>query len=108
GPETGSLWRIRRTGNTAIPLEWDKITTTEGSRSPYSGVEFKDGLAAIGLSNILFYDGFQIKRLEFPHGRDILTEFNDAYIRSVFGYNQRERDRRHLLFTFANLTSSKI
>ncbi len=108
GPEGGSLWRIRRTGNTDIPLEWERITKTEGSRSPYSGIEFNDGLVAVGLSNILFYDGFKIKRLELPHGRDILTEFNDAYIRSVFGYNQKEQSQRHLLFTFADSDSSSI
>lgn len=108
GPDGGSLWRIRRTGNSDIPLEWERITKTEGSRSPYSGIEFNDGLAAIGLSNILFYDGFKIKRIELPHGRDILTEFNDAYIRSVFGHNQKEQSQRHLLFTFADLASSSI
>jgi len=108
GSACGSLWRIRRTGNIDIPLEWERLTTTEGSRSPYSGIEFNDGLVAVGLSNILFYDGFKIKRLELPHGRDILTEFNDAYIRSVFGYNQKEQNQRHLLFTFADLDSSSI
>ena len=106
GPDGGSFWRIRRTGNSDIPLEWERITTTEGSRSPYSGVEFKDGLAAVGLSNILFYDGFKIKFLDLPQNRDILTEFNDAHIRKVFAYNQRERDQRHLLFTFADSSSS--
>lgn len=107
GPDSGSLWRIRRTGNTDIPLEWDRITTTEGSRSPYSGIEFNDGLGAIGLSNILFATGSTIfrqavKPIELPHARDILTEFNDAKIRSVFGHNQREQDERHLLYTFAD------
>ena len=108
GPGSGSLWRIRRTGNTDIPLEWERITKTEGSRSVYSGIEFQDGLVAVGLSNILFYDGFKIKNLELPNLRDILTEFNDAKIRSVFGYSQRERDERHLLFTFADSSSSTM
>lgn len=108
GPDGGSLWRIRRTGNSDIPLEWERLTKTEGSRSPYSGVEFKDGIVAVGLSNILFYDGFKVKYLDLPHGRDILTEFNDSYIRSVFGYSQRERDQRHLLFTFADADSSAV
>ncbi len=106
---TNSLWRIRRTGNTDIPFEWERITSTEGSRSPYSGVEFKDGLAAIGLSNILFTDGSliqPIRNLDIPGVRDILTEFNDAKIRSVFGHNQKEIDQRHLLWTFANSGSS--
>ncbi len=111
GPEGGSLWRIRRTGNADIPLEWERITNTEGSRSPYSGVEFKDGLAAIGLSNILFTDGSPIqpiRNLDIPNIRDFLTEFNDAKIRSVFGYNQKERDERHLLFTFADSSGSTM
>lgn len=108
GANSGSLWRIRLTGNSDIPMEWDRITTIEGSRSPYSGIEFKDGLVAVGLSNILFYDGFKIKYLEIPQNRDILSEFNDAYIRSVYGYNQREQGQRHLLFTFADSSSSAI
>ncbi len=108
GPDGGSLWRIRRTGNTDIPFEWERITKTEGSRSPHSGVEFSDGLAAIGLSNILFFDKFKVRPMELPHGRDILTEFNDNLIRSVQGFNQKERDERHLLFTFADSSSSSI
>lgn len=100
-----SLWRIRRTGNSDIPLEWDRITATEGSPSPYSGIEFKDGLVAIGLSDILFTEGSPIRPIQFLGGqglRDILTEFNNAKIRSVFGYRQREIAQNHLLFTFAD------
>ena len=102
----GSLWLIKSTGNSDIPFRWERVTTTEGCRSPYSGVEFRDGLGSVGLSNILFYDGFKIKDLDIPNIRDILDEFNDAYIRSVFGWNQRER--RHLLLTFADSSSSAI
>lgn len=108
GPDGGSLWRIRRTGNTDTPLEWDRVSKKEGSRAPYSGIEFNDGLAAIGLSNLLFYDGFELKFLALPHGRDILNEFNDAKIRSVFGHNQKDSDQRHLLWSLAGSSSSNI
>ena len=108
GPSGGSLWRIRRTGDSDIPLEWERITPTEGSRSPYSGIEFKDGLVAVGLSNINFYDGFKINAIDLPHGRDILTEFNDALVKSIYGHNQKERDQRHLLFTMADASSSSM
>ncbi len=111
GPDGGSLWRIRRTGNTSIPLEWERVTSQDGSRSPYSGIEWNEGLVAIGLSNILFTDGSPvqpIKNLDLPAIRDILTEFNDSKIRSVFGYQHRERDKRHLLFTFADSSSSSM
>ncbi len=108
GPAGGSLWRIRRTGNTDIPLEWERLKKTEGSRSPYSGIEFNDGLVAVGLSNILFYDGFQISNLDMPNNRGILSEFNDSLIKSVKGHNQRERDSRHLLFTMADSDSSSM
>lgn len=106
GGESGTLWLIKSTMNADIPLKWDRITTTELIRAPYSGVEIKDGLAAVGATNIVFYDGFKIKDLDIPHLRDILDEFNDAYIRSVFSYNQKEE--RHLLFTFADSSSSSI
>lgn len=106
GAGEGSLWLIKSTGNSDIPFKWDRVTETEIIRSPYSGVEMKDGLAAIGATNIVFYDGFKIKDLDIPHLRDVLDEFNDAYIRSVFGYSQKEK--RHLLFTFADSSSSSI
>lgn len=106
GGDSGTLWLIKSTGNADIPLKWDRITTTELIRSPYSGVELKDGLAAVGATNIVFYDGFKIKDLDIPNLRDILDEFNDVFIRSVFGY--RQRDARHLLFTFAEKDLSNM
>lgn len=111
GADGGSLWKIRRTGNTDIPLEWERVTRTEGSNSPHSAIEFNNGLAAVGLSNILFTEGTAlrpIKFLELPHGRDILAEFNNDLIGRVFGFKQREREQRHLLFTFADLSSSSV
>jgi len=106
GGDSGTLWMIKSTGNADIPLKWDRITTTELIRSPYSGVEMKDGLAAVGATNIIFYDGFKIKDLDIPNIRDVLSEFNDVYIRSVYGYGQK--DKRHLLITFADSASSSI
>jgi len=106
GGDSGTLWLIKSTGNADIPFKWDRISTTELIRSPYSGVEMKDGLAAVGATNIVFYDGFKIKDLDIPNIRDILKEFNDVYIRSVYGYKQN--DKRHLLLTFADSSSSNI
>ena len=107
GPRGGSLWRIRTTGDSLVPFKWEKVSETEGCRSPYSGVEFSDGLACVGLDNILFYDGFRkIQNLELPNLRDILSEFNDAVIRSVSGYNQNEE--KHLVFSFADSASSLL
>lgn len=106
GANEGSLWLIKSTGNFDIPFKWDIVTKTETCRSPYSGVEIKDGLAAVGMTNIIFFDGFKVKNLDVPDLRDVLDEFNDAYIRSVFGYNQREE--RRLLLTFTDSSSSSI
>ena len=106
GGDSGTLWLIKSTGNADIPFKWDRMTTTELVRSPYSGVELKDGLAAVGATNIVFYDGFKIKDLDIPHIRDVLDEFNDVFIRSVFGY--RQVNERHLLFTFAETGFSNV
>lgn len=106
GADSGTLWLVKSTGNSDIPLKWERVTTTELIRSPYSGVELKDGLAAVGATNIVFYDGFKIKDLDIPNIRDVLSEFNDVYIRSVFGY--RQKDKRHLLLTFVESSSSNI
>ena len=118
GPTGGSLWKIHRTGRTDTPLEWEQVTTTEGSRSPYSGIEFQDGLIAVGLRNIVFFDGFKITNVGLPLGneqvgleskvRDVLAEFNDHHIRKVFGHYRNEQGERHLLFTFADVDSSSV
>ena len=108
GPDGGSFWKIRRTGNTDIPLEWEQVTTTEGSRSPYSGIEFQDGLVAMGLTGVNFYDGFRMTNLGIPKIRDIMAEFNDALIGSVFGHYRNERTARHLLFSLADVDSSVV
>lgn len=111
GSKNGSLWRIRRTGDSDVPLEWERVTTTEGSPAPYSGIEFKDGLVAVGTSDILFTEGSLINPIQFLGGervRDILTEFNNAKIRSVYGYKQKEIDQNHLLFTFADAAGTAM
>ncbi len=110
GPNSGTFWLIKSTGNSDIPLRWDKLSVTENCRSPYSGIPFKDGLISVGTSTILFYDGYNIalKDVNLPHLRDILKEFNDTFIRSVFAYNTQHNniEERHLLFTFADSSSS--
>ncbi|KKN06091.1 hypothetical protein LCGC14_1080830 [marine sediment metagenome] len=110
GGDEGSLWLIKSTGNADIPFRWDRVTGTELVRSPYSGIEtrigVRDGLVAVGTTNIIFYDGFQITNIDMPNLRDILSEFNDSVIRSVFGYGEEIKERRHLLFTFADSSSS--
>lgn len=107
GDGVGSLWLIKSTGRPDVPFKWEKIEDI-GSPAPYSGVKFRNGLAAVGLSNVIFTDGFQVKPIDLPHARDILTKFNNDYIRSVFGHHQNERDQQHLLFTFAGSSSSAI
>ncbi len=110
GGSTGSLWLIKSTGTSDIPFRWQKITETELCTSPYSGVEFRDGLVSIGLSNVLFFNGFpiRVKFLDLPNIRDFLAEFNNDLIRSVFGYRQKEQTESHLLYTFADSSSTSM
>jgi len=112
GGDTGTLWSVKSTGNFDIPFKWKKITKTELVRAPYSGIETRigtrDGFVVIGVTNIIFYDGFQIVNIDMPNLRDILSEFNDSVIRSVYGYRETIKERRHLLFTLANSASSVV
>lgn len=101
GAVGGSVWRIKSTGNSDIPYEWERIKNNEMCNAPYSGVEFKDGLGVVGLTSILFYDGFEIKGLDIPNIRDVLDEFSTALIRYTYGYYQKEKGR--ILWTFAVL-----
>lgn len=109
--DKGSLWKIRRTGDADVPLEWDRVSGADWSRSPHSGIEFNDGMAAIGNGTILFVDGTTIKpikQIDIPNVRDIVSEFSESFIRSVFGYYQKENNEKHLLFTFAASGSSAV
>lgn len=100
----GALWKIQSTGNSDTPYTWKKISETEGCRAPYSGVIFNDGFACIGLTNILFYDGYKVNYLDAPNLRDILAEFNDGLIRYCYGYYVPET--KHVLWTFAASSST--
>jgi hypothetical protein len=106
GDNGGSFWEIQNTGNTDVPYRWKKISDLEGCRSPYSAVSIKagqdlrDGLAVVGISNILFYDGFRVRDLDEPKLRDILKTFENSKIASVYSYYQFEE--RRLLISYAS------
>jgi hypothetical protein len=106
GDNGGSFWEIQNTGNTDVPYRWKKISDLEGCRSPYSAVSIKagkdlrDGLAVIGTSNVLFYDGFRIRDLDEPNLADIIETFENSEIASIYSYYQFEQ--RMLLITFAS------
>ena len=110
GDNGGSIWEIQNTGNTDVPYRWKEISDLEGCRSPYSaipiraGQDLRDGIAVVGISNILFYDGFRVRDLDEPKLRDIFDTFNDAKIRYIFSYYQFEEN--HLLITFADSGST--
>lgn len=110
GDNGGSVWEIQNTNNTDVPYRWKQISELEGCRSPYSaiaikaGQDLRDGVATVGVSNIVFYDGFRIRDLDISKIRDILDDFNDTKIRYVFSYYQFKQ--RHLLITFANSGST--
>jgi hypothetical protein len=106
GDNGGSFWEIQNTGNTDVPYRWKKISDLEGCQSPYSAVPIKagqdlrDGLAVVGMSNILFYDGFRVRDLDDPKLRDILDTFESSEITSIYSYWQFEK--RRLLISYAN------
>jgi hypothetical protein len=106
GDNGGSFWEIQNTGNTDVPYRWKKISDLEGCRSPYSaipikaGQDLRDGLAVVGISNILFYDGFRLRDLDEPKLADIVDTFENSKIASIYSYYQFEE--RMLLITFAS------
>ena len=98
GLNTGSLWRIRTTGNSDLPLKWEKISSTLSSRAPYSTVEFNDGVAVIGLNNIIFYDGFKTSYLDLDKVRDIVDDFDQTKLKYSTALNVVED--QHVYFTY--------
>lgn len=100
GRYTGSLWKIRTTGNTDLPLRWEKISSTIGSQAPYSAVEFGDGVAVIGLNNIIFYDGFKVQYLDLTKVRDIVDDFDNTKLKYSTALNVVED--QHVYFTYTS------
>jgi len=100
GLYSGSLWKIRTTGDSDLPFRWEKISTTDTSLAPYSLVEFNDGIAVIGLNNILWYDGFKIQYLDLQKVRDIVDDFDSSKIRFSTGHNVIED--QHIFFTYTS------
>ena len=98
GRYTGSIWRIRTTGNVDLPLKWEKITDTSGSVSPYSSVEFNEGMAVIGLKNILFFDGFTAIPIDIAKVRDIVNDFDVTKLKYSTAHYVTED--QHVYFTY--------
>jgi hypothetical protein len=91
-------------GDSDLPFRWEKITTTNTSLAPYSLVGFNDGVAVIGLNNILFYDGFKIQYLDLQNVRDIVDDFDTSKIRFSTAHNAIED--QHIFFTYTASGSS--
>jgi hypothetical protein len=108
GEDGGEVWLNKPTGITTVPYAWTRKSVVEGSRSPYSMVPMKmqtrEGLAVMGLSSILFFDGFNFTDIELPNLRDIHDEMNNAQVKRITSYNQQKE--HHILFTYAVSGSS--
>ena len=102
GRHTGSIWKLRTSRNLNLPFQWDKITTVDTSIAPYSAVEFngggRDGISVIGLNNIIWYDGFQVRNLDLAQVRDIVDDFDSTKIRLSTSHNVVQD--QHILFTY--------
>jgi hypothetical protein len=104
GLYAGSLWKIRTTGDTDLPLRWEKVATTDTSLAPYSLVEFNEGVSVIGLNNIIFYDGFKIQYLDLGKVRDVVDDFDTSKIRLSTAYNAIQE--QHIYYTYTASGSS--
>ncbi len=104
GLYSGSLWKLRTTGDSDLPFRWEKISTTDTSLAPYSLVEFNDGVSVVGLNNIIWYDGFKIQYLDLEKVRDIVDDFDSSKIRFSVGHNVIQD--QHIFFTYTSQGSS--
>lgn len=104
GRHTGSIWKLRTSRSLNLPFQWDKITTVDTSYAPYSAVEFngggRDGISVIGLNNILWYDGFQVRNLDLERVRDIVDDFDPTKIRLSTAHNVIED--QHIFYTYTS------
>ncbi len=104
GRHGGSIWKLRTSRSLNLPFQWDKITTVDTSYAPYSAVEFngggRDGISVIGLNNILWYDGFQVRNLDLQRIRDIVDDFDATKIRLSTSHNVIED--QHIFYTYTS------
>jgi hypothetical protein len=104
GLYSGSIWKLRTTGDSDLPFRWEKVTTTNTSLAPYALVEFNDGVSVIGLNNILFYDGFKVQYLDLQKVRDIVDVIDTSKIRLSTAHNAIQDQR--ILYTYTASGSS--
>lgn len=104
GKYSGSLWKLRTTGNTDLPFRWEKVSDTLASQAPYAAVEFSDGIAVISLNNIIFYDGFRVKYLDLANIRDIVDDFDQSKLKYSTALHAVED--QHVYFTYTTLGES--
>ena len=59
-----STWRLRYTGDSTLPFRWERIDTSKGSFSPFSGVINGDLMIAMGSTNILETDNLKVYEID--------------------------------------------
>lgn len=59
-----SVWRVRYTGNEVIPFVWERIKSTQGAESTYSGVVFDEGLLSVGRTGTLLSEPNSSRRID--------------------------------------------
>ena len=55
-----STWRLRYTGDDALPFRWERISGVDGAYGPYTGFNFSDKMGAVGETSINETDGLQV------------------------------------------------
>jgi len=61
---TNSTWRLRYTGDAALPFRWEQIDSSLGCYATFSGFNYSDVMACIGGTNILETDNLKVYEID--------------------------------------------
>ena len=80
-----SLWAIKPSGDTTIPIKTERLRGDLGSRAKQVCIPFNRGILTIGKKHLVFWDGYETKYLDLPNLKDALDDFSYPMLEYSWG-----------------------
>lgn len=99
-----SLHMLRPSGTTAIPFRFDYIRGDLGSQTPGVCIPFDKGMMTVGHKDLLYFDGYEVKRMNLPNLNNILAQFEWSALKYSWGVFDSTNRRVYITFAATGST----
>lgn len=103
-----SLWAIRPSGDTTLPIRTEKLRGDLGSKSRNVCIPFEKGVMTIGHKHLIFFDGYETRYLNMPKLREILADYNWASLKYSWGHFDEITNRIYITLTTSGTSADRI